>query len=324
MKRASLFALVLVIGVFTGCRSGSPIPKPAPTSEQTSLAGVVVELHPPIIEPEDVAVDPSGALLVLNWSLCEIVRVEGDQSTVQPCGIPISGSPPTGMAVDASGTVFLNSSCGVFAVTKTGPTRLPGTEACFNSGNEFLGIAVDKQGDVYYVASGGDCSIKKYDGNRTMTAIENVCARGISVDEHGVLYATLGDCTVARIEDGQVTRIAGNGTCSIDQQDDGPALDLSLQDPQGIALASNGDVYLAESFRIRRLSSGRLTTVAGSVDPGYSGDGGRASKAAVGAGFGIAIDRHDQVFFVEFLNCVVRRISGGQISTVVGTPCPTP
>lgn len=70
-----------------------------------------------------------------------------------------------------------------------------------------------------------------------------------------------------------------------------------------------------------RLPAGEVTTIAGTGQEGYAGDGGPALKATLNQPFGIEFAPDGSLFFCDFLNHVVRRIDAktGTVSTVAGT-----
>ena len=72
---------------------------------------------------------------------------------------------------------------------------------------------------------------------------------------------------------------------------------VPLLQPEGVAIASNGDLYIADAadHRIRRMNSrGVIQTVAGTGRPGFSGDGGPATAAQLNRPYGIALDAAGQ------------------------------
>src|SRR5204862_8305541 len=87
-------------------------------------------------------------------------------------------------------------------------------------------------------------------------------------------------------------------------------------------------LYFCEigNHRIRRLDlkSHRISTVAGSGQKGYSGDGGPALAAALNEPYEIRFDRSGNMYFAEMQNHVVRRVDAKTkiISTVAGTGSP--
>src|SRR2546427_186749 len=78
--------------------------------------------------------------------------------------------------------------------------------------------------------------------------------------------------------------------------DGGPAL-TTLLSPCGVAVDSAGNLVIAGSPRIRKVSSsGIITTVAGAGGFGFSGDGGPAINAWLYASAGVALDRAGNLF----------------------------
>jgi sugar lactone lactonase YvrE len=105
--------------------------------------------------------------------------------------------------------------------------------------------------------------------------------------------------------------------------DNGPATSASLNLQEygaGVVVDSSGNLYIADSgnYRIRKVSAGVITTVAGSGAPGFAGD----SEAAVGAELnlpqGIAVDTAGNLYIADYGNQRVRKVSGGTIATVAG------
>ena len=74
--------------------------------------------------------------------------------------------------------------------------------------------------------------------------------------------------------------MAGNGTAGY-SGDNGPATSAQLNTPYGVAVDAAGNLYIADTgnHRIRKVSNGVITTVAGNGTPGYSGDNGPATSA---------------------------------------------
>lgn len=123
---------------------------------------------------------------------------------------------------------------------------------------------------------------------------------------------------------GQVATIAGNGK-DISASADGPAVKAASSQPFGISLGPDGALYVCEvgSHRVRRvdLTSGLATTVAGTGQKGYSGDGGPATKAQLNEPYEVRFDSAGNMLFVEMQNHLVRKVdrASGTISTIAGT-----
>ena len=92
--------------------------------------------------------------------------------------------------------------------------------------------------------------------------------------------------------------------------------------PQGVAVDSNDDVYIADTgnSEIRKVvvSTGIITSIAG-TGAGYSGDGGPAIAAQMNKPARVVVDPTGKFYITDTLNSVIRRVSGGIISTVAGT-----
>src|ERR1035437_6466953 len=116
---------------------------------------------------------------------------------------------------------------------------------------------------------------------------------GVAVDAQGNVYAA--DNTnniVVRISpNGLLTVVAGNGTGGF-SGDGGPAVRASLNWPLAVAVDSAGNLYIAElnNHRVRKVSGGTITTVAGNGNQGFSGDGGPATSASLNNPGSVAAD----------------------------------
>lgn len=119
-----------------------------------------------------------------------------------------------------------------------------------------------------------------------------------------------------------ITTIAGNGIAS-GSGDGGPAAQATLNTPAGIALDAAGNVYIADAFnhRIRKVSpDGAITTVAGTGEVGFDGDGAPATDARLRVPLSVAVDGTGTLYIADTYNHRIRRVSpDGIISTIAGT-----
>ena len=156
----------------------------------------------------------------------------------------------------------------------------------------------------------------------------------IFIDQRNQRIRAISDFLGQR-EDGTITTIAGTGEKGFNG--DGPGLSTRVAFPDGgnpepsggMALGADGSLYFADTHnhRIRRiefsgeaLSDNMVTTVAGTGEPGFSGDGGPASEAAINFPQDMEIGPDGRLYFADTDNHRVRRIdlASGTIETVAG------
>jgi DNA-binding beta-propeller fold protein YncE len=106
--------------------------------------------------------------------------------------------------------------------------------------------------------------------------------------------------------------------------DGGLAAKATMSEPFHCELDGKGNLYVAEAtnhcIRKINLKSGIITTVAGNGKKGYTGDGGQATDATFNEPYAVVVDKDDNLFIVDRLNAVVRKVDGksGVVSTVAG------
>ncbi len=118
-----------------------------------------------------------------------------------------------------------------------------------------------------------------------------------------------------------ITTYAGTGSAGF-SGDGGAATSAALNLPTGVAVDASGNVYVADAnYRIRKITtSGVITTFAGTGTSGYSGDGGAATAARLGAPMNMAFDGSNNMYIADGTNYCVRKISpSGIITTFAGT-----
>ncbi len=119
-----------------------------------------------------------------------------------------------------------------------------------------------------------------------------------------------------------ITTIAGNGTFGY-SGDNGPATDAALKHPRDVAVDDSGTVYIADEISscIRRIDKyGIITTYVGvEGSSGYSGDNGPATNAQLSYVTGIGLDKKGNLYFADFANQRIRKVSvAGIITTIAG------
>jgi sugar lactone lactonase YvrE len=114
-----------------------------------------------------------------------------------------------------------------------------------------------------------------------------------------------------------VSTIAGSGTSG---HLDGPASTAQFKAPNGIFVDASNNIYVADAYNfcIRKISSGQVSTVAGT--PGSSGfTNGTAASAKFNRPRDLVVSTTGDIYVTDIVNNVIRKISGGMVSTFAGT-----
>jgi uncharacterized protein (TIGR03437 family) len=204
-------------------------------------------------------------------------------------------------------------------------------------------VTVDGQGNVY-VADTQNHRIRKIAPSGVITSFAGTGILGSSGDGGPATEATLneprsvladsagnvyiGDFRNNRVRkvtpDGKISTVVGTGVEG-DRGDGGLATQAELSAPLGLTLDAQGNLYLADSLnnRVRKVnaSDGKISTVAGNGEVGFSGDGGPATAARFNFLAGVAVDRQGNLFITDQGNYRVRKVnaSDGRVSTIAGT-----
>ena len=259
-----------------------------------------------------VAVDANGNLYIadrFNHRVRMVTSISGIITTVAGTGTAgFSGDAgpatsaeleePTGVAVDASGNIYIADRVNQ-RVRRVGPDGMITTVA----GNGIDGF-------------GGD-------SGPAVDAALNF-PEGVAVDGSGNLY--IADTQNHRVRmvspGGTITTVAGSGTATF-AGDGGPAASATLNAPTAVAVDAGGDLYIGdfENGRIRRVSSGTISTVAGNGLFKYGGDGAAATSAFLDQPFGVAAADSDGNFYIaDTENHRIRKVTpDGIITTIAGT-----
>ena len=259
---------------------------------------------------------------------------------------------PQGVAVDTTGNLYIADTMNnvVRKVSAGGIiTTLAGNGTAAYSGdggpataaslNYPLALAVDAAGDVF-ISDRNNFAIRRIAGGAITTVAGNgkpgysgdggpatsatlYYASSIATDSAGNLFiADSANLRIRRVApDGTITTVAGNGL-SGRPGDGGPATNAVLGVPDGVAVDSAGNFYIAEEdhMRIRKVTpDGTIITVAGNGTVGYSGDGGPATQAQLGDPAAVAVDAAGNLYIADTDNSVIRKVTpGGTITTIAG------
>lgn len=250
-----------------------------------------------LIAPENLAIDSAGNYYIAEFGGNRIRRVDaatGRITTIAGTGITGydgDGGPaqqarigiPEGVGVDESGNVFISDS-GNSLIRKVDTSGIISTFATDPNFSDLISLAIDSTGNLY-VADDFSCVIFK------VTPV------------------------------GSVSVVAGNFTCGYNG-DNIPATAAELNAPYGVAVDGRGNIYIGDTLnnRIRRVNrSGLISTVAGNGTCGFSGDGGPSIAALICTPENLAVDSSGSIYFCDYTNLRVRKISGGIIKTIAGS-----
>ena len=148
----------------------------------------------------------------------------------------------------------------------------------------------------------------------------------VNVDASGNIYIADTDNRRIRMvtkSTGKITTVAGDGSYGY-SGDDGPATSAAMISPNVVAVDSSGNIFISDTgnyvIRMVTKSTGVITTVAGTGESGYSGDGGLATSAKLSTVEGIAVDASGNIYISDTDNDRVRMVtmSTGIITTVAG------
>jgi uncharacterized protein (TIGR03437 family) len=307
-----------------------------------------------------VAVDNFGNIFVANGQYGRVVRVDGVSGVLTViAGNGTHGfsgdngtatlaqlSFPSAVAVDSSGNVYIADGSGnrvrkvsngiISTVAGTGTQGYSGDGASATAAQLYFptGVAVDPSGALYIADTDNNVIRKVVNGvittiagsgsqlgdNGPATSAQLKSPAGLTLDSSGNLFiAEQGGNRIRKISNGVITTVAGNGTAGFGG-DNGGALAAQLNTPEGVAVDNSGNFYIADTLnnRIRKVTNGTITTVAGTGVSGFSGDNGTATGAQLNSPTSVALDSAGSIYLTDSGNHRIRKISGGTISTVAG------
>jgi trimeric autotransporter adhesin len=266
--------------------------------------------------PQGIAVDALSNLYIADTAnhLVRKVTAAGVISTIAGTMIGGTGQPgfsgdggtatsaqlntPTGVSVDTSGNVYIADQ-GNNRVRK-----ISGTTITTFAGNGVLGFSGD----------GGAATSANLHGPTS-----------VAVDGSGNVYiADTFNNEIRKVSGGTISTFAGTLAASY-SGDGGAATSAAVNAPMGIAVDATGKVYIADTAnnRVRQVSGGVITTLAGNGLAGFSGDSASAATALLAQPSGVAVDSSGNLYVADTANHRVRKITtGGIISTVAGNGTP--
>ncbi len=264
---------------------------------------------------------------------------------------------PTSIALDAAGNLYIAEAnfvkevpCATGAAGCAPPNgeqagyiynrvTLP-TSVQLNNGTSMLAIAVDNSGNVYiadtahnliYSSPAGQTTASLYAGGGTAGLDEGGPATSATLLHPNALLAAggnlyLNDPGNARVQlvnsTGNIQTIFGNGLSSLFGANL-PATQTEASNYQATAADAHGNIYLSDTNDnvIREITpQGIISTVAGNLTSGNSGDNGPATSAQLNHPMGIGFDGQGNLYIADTANNVVREVKAatGIITTIAG------
>ena len=256
--------------------------------------------------PAGVAVDASGNVYVADGDNHTIRKVTPGGEVTTLAGSPgASGdtdgtgraarfNQPAGVAVDASGNVYVTDS-GNHTIRKVTP------------------------GGVVTTVAGSPGVRGTADGTGGATRFCSPCGVAVAVDASGNVYGEENHTILKVTPGGVVTTLAGSpgetGTA------DGTGSAAQFSTLSGVAVDRSGNVYVADTLNntIRKVTpGGEVTTVAGSHDNAGTADG-TGSAARFRGAKGVAVDKSGNVYVTDAGNYTIRKVTpDGVVTTLVG------
>ena len=255
---------------------------------------------------------------------------------------------PNKIAVDVTGNIFIadthNNLIRKVDVSTSYMTTVAGNARVFTHAPDGslatstyittpTGVAVDAKGNIYYSDYYASTIFRVARDTGYLTTVASSAQglsyqNGIALDVKGNLYVADSGNNLVRIIDahsGALTTVAGTVNSNGYTGDKYPATKAQLNNPQGVAVDMQGNLYIADAsnhaIRMVDMSSSPslITTIAGNGIPGYSGDGKLAKAAQLNYPYDVAVDLEGNIYIADSSNKVIRLItkSTGIITTII-------
>jgi len=261
---------------------------------------------------------------------------------------------PFGVVVDTSGNIYIADtlnyrvrkiaiSTGIITtIGGTGFSSYSGDNGQATSANLYpYGIALDSSANVYFpeifyqrirkitvstgvVTTVAGTGVGGYSSDNVAATSSNIYSpQGVTVDSSGNIYiADTANDRIRKVTSGTITTVAGNGAYGYNS-DSQQATSATLYNPSGVEVDTSGNIYIADTYnhRLRKVtvSTGIITTIAGTGTNGYTGNNIAATSCKLNYPQDVAVDSSGNVYVVDSDNDLLRKISSGTITTLAGT-----
>lgn len=246
-----------------------------------------------LARPRELARDAAGSLHFVELNSNRLRKIEAHTGIIRTVtgggaeGFSGDGGPaieaeiarPHGIAIDGGGNIFI---------------------ADFN--NHRIRRIDAATGKIDTIAGDGTAAFSGDDGP-AVDAQVSFPANGDFDPAGNYLFCDAGNRRVRRIDavTGIITTVVGNGEAAA-SGDGGPATGASVFSPHAIAFDAFGNLYVADApgHQIRRVDArtGVITTIAGTGEAGFSGDGGPATEAMFNQPRGLRVDWRTHILYV--------------------------
>ncbi|MBK8313867.1 MAG: hypothetical protein IPL01_07490 [Acidobacteria bacterium] len=281
---------------------------------------ITQEAQPDLSPPLLTVTSPAGVVVGTNSGAITILGTASDNGRV----VSVAYQSSNGFGGNASGTtswsltsIPLGPGSNIITITATDDSGLVSRPALITVNASPAGVLTTVAGTGAQGFSG--------DNGPAPFGWLNRPAR-LAFDSSGNLF--FADTTNHRIRrvnsQGVLSTIAGTGVQGF-SGDNGPAISAQLNSPLGVAVDKDGNVYFSDSnnhrIRLVNKATGRITTVAGSGVPGYSGDGATATDANMNLPENVTLDKDGNIYFADSNNHRIRKVTvaTGFINTIAGT-----
>lgn len=267
--------------------------------------------------PRKLTFDRNGAIYVADTGNHMVRKIVAGQITA----IAGTGQPGYGGDGKAATGALLNNPSSV-GVDATGNVYI------YDTNNEVV-RKVDTSGTITtFAGTAGTAGFSGDGGSAGQARLDLFIGCGLAVDPAGDVYIADPYNSVVRkvtFSTGIISTFAGTIRKAGHDGDGGAATAATLYNPCGLALDSAGDLFIADpsNFSVRMVSArdGTISTVAGSLINGNTGDGGPPKAAKLSFPYDVAVDSAGNLYIADTNNNKVRKVTTGAnpiISTLAG------